>query len=40
MAHTHAPVLAKDLYEVKGVKTQQKNQLIFTFSIITGSLKS
>lgn len=32
-------MLAQDLDEVKGVKTQQKNQLIFTFSIISGSLK-
>lgn len=35
---THATVLTEDFDEIEGVKTQQQDELILTFSVITGRL--
>lgn len=35
---THATVLTEDFDEIKGVETQQQDELVLTFSVIAGSL--
>lgn len=35
---THATVLTEDFDEVKGVETQQQDQLVLTLSVVAGSL--
>lgn len=35
---THAAVLTEDFDEIESVETQQKDQLVLTFSVVAGSL--
>lgn len=35
---THATVLTEDFDEIKGVETQQQDELVLTFSVVAGSL--